>query len=73
MIASRSGSEVIARIKFRRLGREDFADLGGQREAKIGVDVHFADAIFLNRHRDLIFGHALGIGHLAVKCRDEGR
>ena len=41
------------------------------RQAQVGVDVNFAHAVFADGHVDLIFGHALGVGHLAAVLVDQ--
>ncbi len=60
------GSEVVAGVELGGFGGEDFADFGGHGEAEIGVDVDFADAVFLHGHGDLVFGDAFGVGHGAA-------
>ena len=54
------GAEVFARIEFLRVFREGFADAGGHREAKVGVNVHLraADA---PGDFDVGLGHAGGV------------
>ena len=64
------GFEVVAGVKVALLGRQQFADGAGHREAVVGVDVDLADAV-LDAFLDVFDGDAVGLGHFAAVLVDQ--
>ncbi len=65
--------EVFARVKFSRIFGENLADLAGEGDAQVGVNIDFADAGF-GGLGDHVFGYAARTGQIAtVFIADSGQ